>query len=728
MKTRLRIFFLPLCAFAAMSVSAQISQSVKDIAPYVYPQNKPAAPPSFAYAPDGQGYLLLSADARTIDRYDIATGKKIETVFDATHTRESTIDAIEGFEMSQNGRYLLVYTNSEPIYRYSFTAEYYVYEVRTRLLKPLSTTYPRQRAPLMSSDGRMVAFVAAYDNNIYIRKNDYGSEVQVTTDGAENEIINGVPDWVYEEEFSTQRSMVWAPDNLMLCYLKYNETAVPLYSLPIYQGTCDPKDQYALYPGNYEYKYPVAGEPNSIVTLHSYDVETRKIKDITLPDNKIEYIPRIAYGPDPECLLVSTLNRDQNHFEIYSVNPKSTVSKSVYMEESKAWIAPETYENLQCLDDGFVVQSSRTGYSHLYKYSYAGALKNTYTSGDFDVTDFYGVDAKGNCFYQAAYPSPLDRTVNKIDTKGKTSIISKGSGTTSASFSPDMAYAMLRYSDASTPPIYTINSADGKQLRVLEDNASYAQRMAAMPKKEFFTMTSDGNILNGYIIRSNASGAAPVVMYQYSGPGSQSVLNNWTMDWDNYFATQGITVVCVDGRGTGGRGRAFMDVVYKRLGYYETIDQVNAARWVAQQSWADPKKIGIFGWSYGGYETLMAASADGAPYAAALAVAPVTSWRFYDSIYTERYMLTPQQNEANYRTSSPINRTASLCCPLLIMYGTADDNVHPQNSLQYVSMLQSQGGFCDMLVFPNMNHSIYGCNSRSVVYGRMFDYFCSHLK
>ncbi len=709
---------------AGITAAAQVTSTVRDIAPYVYPQNKPAAPPSFSYAPDGNGYLLLSADGKSICRYDIATGKEIETVFDVRNTRETMIGSIEGFDMSANGRYIVVYTDSEPVYRRSFKAKYYVYEAHSRILKPLSPNFEKQQAPLISPDGRMVAFVA--ENNIYVRKNDYGSEVQVTKDGEKNVRINGIPDWVYEEEFSCSMSMAWAPDNLTLCYLSYDESQVPLYTLPQYQGTCSPMNQYEFYPGFYQYKYPVAGEKNSVVSLHSYDVETRKIKDIDLPDSKIEYIPRIEYGHSPERLMVATLNRDQNHFEIYTVNPKSAVAKSVYTEESKAWIDPVTYENIKYLDDGFVLMSDKSGYRHLYQYSYAGAPVRTITTGDYDVTDFYGIDAKGTVYYQAAKPTPMDRTVYSAPLKGQSVAVTPEGGTSSASYSHDMAYAMISHSDANTPPVYSMCKANGKQVRVLEDNSAYASKFASVPRKVFFTMESDGNVLNGYYILPTTPGKHPVVMSQYSGPGSQSVLNRWALDWEQYFAMHGYAVVCVDGRGTGGRGRAFQDVVYKQLGYYETIDQVNAARWAASQPWADASKIGIYGWSYGGFEALMASTVPGAPYAAAVSIAPVTTWRFYDSIYTERYMLTPQQNERGYNLS-PLERASQLQCPLLLMYGTADDNVHPVNTLMFVSELQSAGGLCDVFPFVNMNHSIYGCNARAVVYAKMLDFFNKNL-
>jgi len=721
---KIQYFTLAVALGLGFSASAQVTSTVRDIAPYVYPQNRPAAPPSFSYAPDGNGYLLLSADGKAIVRYDIATGKEIETVFDVRHTREEMIESIEGFEMSANGRYILVYNDTESVYRRSFKAKYYVYEAHSRILKPLSANFDKQQSPLISPDGRMVAFVA--ENNIYVRKNDYGSEVQVTKDGEKNVKINGIPDWVYEEEFSCNVSMAWAPDNLTLCYLSYDESQVPLYTLPQYQGTCDPMNQYEFYPGYYQYKYPVAGEKNSVVSLHSYDVETRKIKDIDLPDSKIEYIPRIEFGNSPERLMVATLNRDQNHFELYSVNPKSTVVKSVYAEESKAWIDPSTYENITYLDDGFMLLSDKSGYRHIYKYSYAGAPLRTVTSGDYDVTDFYGVDSKGVIYYQAAKPTPMDRIVYSVNLKGQTELVSKENGTSSASFSDDMAYALINYSDANTPPVYSMCKANGKQVRMLEDNSAYAAKHASLPKKVFFTMESDGQVLNGYYILPSKPGKRPVIMSQYSGPGSQSVLNRWSLDWEQYFAMQGYAVVCVDGRGTGGRGRQFQDIVYRQLGYYETIDQVNAARWAAAQPWADASKIGIYGWSYGGFEALMASTVPGGPYAAAVSVAPVTSWRFYDSIYTERYMLTPQQNERGYELS-PLDRASQLQCPLLLMYGTADDNVHPVNALMFVSALQSAGGLCDVFPFVNMNHSIYGCNSRAVVYAKMLDFFNKNL-
>ena len=595
----------------------------------------------------------------------------------------------------------------------------------------MSPDFKRVREVLMSPKSDMIAFVAP-NNDIYLKKLVYNNQVRVTTDGAAGKIINGATDWTYEEEFTTTRLMAWSPDDLMLCFVKTNETDVPVYSLPIYEGTCNPQKEYAQYPGRLSYKYPVAGVNNSRVTLHSYDVELRKTKQIHLPDKNIEYIPRIDFGPEPQQLMVSTLNRDQNRFELYSVNPASKVAKSVLVESSNAWIQPDTYEGLTFENDGFVVLSSRSGYQHLYKYSYAGALQRTLTRGDYDVTAYYGSDDAGNCYYQSAQPSPLQRTVYALDAKGFHKAVSATNGTASAQFSPDHKYAVYSFNNPATPPVYSLCTANAKQLRTLEDNSVLKTRFdGILPEKEFIKIPSDGLDLNAFVIRPfgfDASKKYPVVMTQYSGPGSQSVLDRWELDWMNYFASKGFMIVCVDGRGTGGRGNKFMHAVYRNLGHYETIDQINAANYVATLPGVDPKRIGICGWSYGGYETLMCATAQNCPFAAAVAIAPVTDWRFYDTVYSERFMLTPQQNESGYNASAPLRRAAHLACPTLIMYGTADDNVHPANSLQFVSALQSAGGICDMFIFPNMNHSIYGCNARAVVYGRMFEYFKEKLK
>ncbi|MCM1517929.1 MAG: S9 family peptidase [Pseudoflavonifractor sp.] len=716
-------------ATVAGNAYALSQDTQSELSRYCYPENIPSSPGRIVYMPDGKSYLRLSSDKKRILSYDTRTGIETGVILDVATTRYNMIDAIEGFSMSADGTKLLVYKDSRTMYRHSFRASYYVFEINRNILKPLSESHPVQQVPAFSPDSRMVAFVA--DNNIYIKKLDYETEVAVTTDGRENEIINGVPDWVYQEEFSTVSSIAWAPDNSTLCFLKYNESAVPMYSLTMYEGACDPMTRYALYPGQFSYKYPVAGEPNSKVSLHSYDVETRKTKDISLPDTSIEYIPRISYAGSPERLAVVALNRAQNRMELYAVNPKSTVARSVYTDEnSSGWIAPEMYAMARFYPDFFVVASERSGYSNLYQYSYTGSLMRQLTTGEDVVTAYYGYDAAKGLHYYQSTAGPLNRVVRSVDAKGRVSELSQAEGTSTATFDPLMTCYTLSYSNVDTPPVYTLYTVDHKKVRVVEDNTDYASRYKSAPRKEFFTMTSDGYTLNGYIIKPsdfNPSDKYPVIMYQYSGPGSQTVLNRWSMDWEQFYATQGYIVACVDGRGTGGRGRAFEDIVYRNLGKYETIDQIAAAHYMASLPYVDSSRIGIHGWSYGGYETLMAVSQSDSPYAAAVAVAPVTSWRYYDTIYTERFMLTPNENESGYNDGAPINLVDNMRCPLLIMTGTADDNVHPANTIEYVSHLLAAGTTCDMLLFPNMNHSINYCNGRLMVYAKMLDYFNEKL-
>lgn len=695
--------------------------------------NTPKSVAAWQYTPDGTSYMTVSPDGKRIVKHEIASGKELETLFDLTHTRETTITDFQGYTLSPDGTKILVWRNKKMIYRRSFDAEYFVYEIRSRLLKPLSTEHSRQQSPIFSPDGRMVAFVA--DNNIYIKKLDYGSEVAVTKDGEKNKIINGVPDWTYEEEFTTSCAMTWAPDNMTLCYLKSNESEVPTFTFPLYEGTCEPMPEYAIYPGQFTYKYPVAGEKNSVVSLHSYDVETRKVKDITFSDTSIEYIPKIAYGPTADKLMVATLNRDQTRMELYCVNPKSTIAKSILVEKWNAWLDPMTYEDLHFLDNFFVVYSCRSGYQHLYTYNYNGVLQRQLTSGNYDVTAYYGYNAASDChFYGSTSTGAINRVVSKVDAKGRVTNLTPENGYAVASaWSPKKDYCIINYSNATTVPKYTLcATTKDKTARTLEDNAKYQQRWESAPKAEFFTMTTDDGLsLNGYIIKPTGFDAQkryPVIMSQYSGPGSQEVLNRWKIGAENYFARAGYVVVCVDGRGTGGRGRAFSDVVYKRLGYYESMDQIAAANYAASLPYVDANRIAIYGWSYGGYEAIMAASQPNAPYAAAVAVAPVTDWRYYDTVYAERYMLTPQQNAEGYKLSSTLPIIRNRKCPLLIMHGTADDNVHIFNAVQYAGAAQEVGCWADFFMFPNKNHSIYGCNARSVVYARMLNYLETHMK
>ncbi len=712
------------------------TNAANNIAPgidrYVGSQARPVRVAKPQYNAAGTKVLSLQGGKQIVEQ-DIRTGQPGEVVFDVATARDCTLSKIEGFTVSPDGSKILVWAGSTPIYRHSYTAEYFVYDLHSKKLTPVAQPGEQLRAPLFSPDGRMIAYVKT-DNNIYIYKLDYGTTVSVTTDGAVNSVINGVPDWVYEEEFATDCSMTWSPDNLMLCYIKYDESEVPLYSFPLYEGACEPRKQYALYPGQFTYKYPVAGQPNSRVSVHGYDIETRATKTVALNDANIEYIPRITFAYAADRLMVVTLNRAQNRMELYAVNPRSTVAKSVLVEQEKAWLNPATYEEITFTADGFVMQSSRNGYSNYYQYTYSGQMTRAITNATYDATAYYGYDAKTQRhFFQATPTGPLNRVLCSVDAKGNIKHLTPDEGTASAWFTPNMDYYTVNYSNVTTPPTYTLYATSGdKQQRVVEANAEYAAKYANAPRKEFFQFTTaDGVSLNGFMVKPldfNASKKYPVIMYQYSGPGSQEVLNRWGVDWANYFAEQGFIIVTVDGRGTGGRGREFMDIVYRNLGKYETIDQCATASYLASLPYVDGSRIGLWGWSYGGYETLMCLTTGTFDWACGVAVAPVTSWRYYDTVYAERYMLTPGENEAGYNSSAPLTHAADLRAPLLMIHGTADDNVHLSNTIEFVSALEVSGGYCDMLLFPNMNHSIYGCNSRAVIYSRILSYFTDHLK
>ncbi|MCH5244974.1 MAG: alpha/beta fold hydrolase [Muribaculaceae bacterium] len=734
-----RIFALLIFALSIFAAAARPGvEAYPGLEDYVYPGNKPASPKASTFTADGTGRVTLSDDRRQILLQSLENPKAAPGVLlDLGNTREVQLKSIDGYIISPDSRKILVWNEEKPVYRNSFTAVYYVYDCHSRELKPLSRDIKRQQSPAFSPDSRMVAFFNPDDNNLYIAKLDYNTQVAVTTDGALNHVINGIPDWTYQEEFSTESSFAWAADNLTLVFLKYNESAVPAFSFTTYGTSCDSPILDSPYPGRYSYKYPVAGSPNSRVTLHSYDVETRKLKDIQLPDSRIEYIPRIAYIPgDPSRLIVTTLNREQTRMELYMVNPRSTTASSLIVEESTKWLDPETYENMTVSASGIVILSSRSGYRHLYQYSLAGAMTRQITQGNYDVTAYYGCDRMGNHYYQSNSTGTTRRVVSKIDAKGQVKNLTPDSGTAAAVFNPGCTYYQLSYSSATKAPVYTLVSASSsKTIMTLEDNAAYAARYASMPVKEFITIQStatggDTPDLNAYIIRPKdftPTGKYPVILYQYSGPGSQMVLDRWEADFTSYYATRGYIVVCVDPRGTGGRGRAFMDVVYKDLGHYETIDLIAAARYIATLPGVDGDRIGIHGWSYGGYETLMAVTDPSAPFKVAVAVAPVTDWRYYDTVYTERYMTTPGMNESGYNRSSPCRRASNLNARLLIMSGTSDDNVHLFNTIAFQNALAADGLFCDMLLFPGMNHSINGCDNRRLVYARALDYFDRNL-
>ena len=488
-------------------------------------------------------------------------------------------------------------------------------------------------------------------------------------------------------------------------------------------------------PGSFAYKYPVAGETNSQVSVFSYTVDTRALKKMNLPLTADSYIPRIQFTPDPNRLAVVSLNRTQNQMDIYTVNPKSGVSKLLLRETDKAWIDEPILDNIAFYPDFFIIASCRSGYQHLYRYNYNGTLARQITRGEWNVSNFLGYDAQsGSYFYESNQEGALYKAIYKMNAKGVETKLSTLKGTNTAEFNPSCTYFINRYSSIDEPLVVTVCDARGKTLRTLEDNASLKALAAqsGLPQKEFFTCANAaGDLMNGYILKPanfDPSKRYPVVMSQYSGPGSQSVLDDWKVDWEYYLANQGFIVACVDGRGTGGRSRAYETAVYMQLGKYETEDQVAGAEYMSTLPYVDGNRIGIYGWSYGGYETLMAMSTGNGIYRAGVAIAPVTDWRYYDTIYSERFMRTPQENGDGYRQSAPITHAANLKGSLLIVSGTADDNVHYLNTLQYSAALVEAGIQFDSQIYTNKDHHIRGCNTRHHLYTRVCNFFSDKLK
>ena len=679
---------------------------------------------------NGEYYYQKSTDGSKIFRIAYKNEANETTIFNSEELKGCKITDWDGYEMSNDETKILLHTDTKMIYRYSYIADYYVYDVKSQRITKLTDEGGEEIATL-SPDNQKVAFVK--NNNVYIKNLADGSITTVTTDGEKNKIINGVPDWVYQEEFGILNSLKWSPSSNTLAFIRFDESEVPMYSMPMYEGDCHPNKDYSLYPGSYDYKYPVAGEKNSVVSVMAYDLATSRLQKMNLPITDNDYVPHIDYGTQDDRLMVSTLNRTQNDLHIYAVNPATTQATEVYAEQSTSWIDSKSANDVMYYDTFFVMPSEKSGYMHLYQYAYDGKLIKQLTSGNENVTEFYGYDKARKQFFYQRTNGPLNRMVESVDAAGKVTALTDGDGTYSAKFNSNFKYYIRTFSSQRIPNQYAIYNVNGKKVRDLELNREFAEKYTAptVPQREFITVESDGYKLNGYIIKPvdfDPNKKYPVIMQQYSGPGSQQVLNKWSLDWQEYFATQGFIIACVDGRGTGGREKAFQSVVYQKLGKYESIDQIAAAKYMASLPYVDAKHIGIWGWSYGGYEALMAMSTPGSDYAAGVAIAPVTSWKFYDTIYAERYMRTPQENPDGYRDGAPLENTDKLKGKLLIMWGSADDNVHIINSMQYVAKLHAQGNQFDMMVYPNMNHSINGCDIRHPLYQRVLNFFQTHLQ
>ena len=679
---------------------------------------------------DGTSYAAVSDDGRRIEVFSYKTGKAISTLFSLDAVKgDLRIDDFDGYALSENEKKILLWNNSEQIYRHSFTAEYYVYDILRSTLKRVSADGPRRNATI-SHDGRMVAYTR--DNNIYISNLDYGTDNAVTTDGKVNSIIYGSPDWAYEEEFGMQNSMCWSTDDSVLAFIRFDESKVPVYTFDRYKSYCEENPLSDIYPDAYSYKYPLAGYPNSTVSVHAYNVDNRTTKKMDLPIGE-GYVPMLSFDGEGKNLMAMLLNRDQNRLDLYKVNPGSTVASLVITEMSDAWLSPEAYKMVRYSINSFVIGSERSGWRHLYEYDYSGNLKRAITSGEWNVTAYYGRDARtGTDYIQTTMRGAVNRNVASVDSKGRITVLNDIDGTENAWFSGNFDYYLRKYSNAVTPPVYTICNSRGKSLIDIESNREYAAKYSSVPKMEFTTVpNAEGEAMNACLIKPadfDSSRRYPLMMYQYNGPDSQTVLNEWKMDGVYYIASQGYVVAMVDGRGTGNRSRKWANAVYRNLGHLETADQIAGARNIAKLPYIDAERMACFGWSYGGYMTLMELTAADSPFKAGVSMAPVTDWRLYDSIYTERYMSTPQANPSGYDSASALDRTGNLNARLLIMSGTSDDNVHFYNTLKYTSKLNYEGKIFDMMALAGFEHSLRMCNARSRLYSKIVDFLDSNLK
>ena len=684
-------------------------------------------------------YASISSDGKRIEEYSFKTGKRTAVLFDIDHTQGEKITSFDGYIMSPDGTRMLISTNRKAVYRRSYKAYFYIYTIKSRKLEKLSDGGPQQ-CPVWSPDGLQVAFVR--DNNIFLVKLLYdNAENQVTKDGKFNEVINGIPDWVNEEEFEFNTALTFNADGTMLCWLRYDEKDVKQYSLQLFKGSNPERKEYAEYPGLYSYKYPKAGTDNSKVTAWSYDIKSHRIQKLQIPVDADGYMPRIMPTPNADKILVYTMPRHQDVLNLYAVNPRSTVAHLLLKESVKKYVEEEAVASIKIGDNTILVPSDRDGYMHLYVYNHNGQLLRKVAPGNYDITAVYGIDeATGDIYYQAAALNPHDRQVYVAHKNGKIERLTEKEGWNSAVFSGDCKYFLNTWSNYDTPYVYTTRSNDGKVIATNVDNKALKEKIAkyGWTKKETFSFTtSEGVKLDGWMVKPanfDASKKYPVIMFQYSGPGNQQVVNSWNAGsmgqggaFDEYLAQQGFIVVCVDGRGTGGRGAEFEKCTYLKLGDLESKDQVETALYLGSLPYVDKNNIGIWGWSYGGFNTLMSMSEGRPVFKAGVAVAPPTSYRFYDTIYTERYMRTPQENPTGY-DDCPISRALKLNGALLICHGLADDNVHPQNTFEYTeALVQADKDFKEN-IYTNRNHSIFGGNTRNHLLRQIAEWFETHLK
>ncbi|GAB4159974.1 MAG: S9 family peptidase [Winogradskyella sp.] len=672
---------------------------------------------------NGKQYSVLNYDRQSatasIDIYDYKTLEKVKTLVSSSDIAE--IQGFFDYTFSDDETKVILTINEVPVYRRSRLGEYYVYDLETKTLIQVSDRLVQE--PTLSPDGRKIAY--GFENNLYIKNLESGQVTQITQDGEKNKIINGITDWVYEEEFSFVRAFEWNAASNQIAFIRFDETDVPEFSMDVYGS--------GLYQTQQVFKYPKAGEKNSEVSLHLYDLQTGKLTELEV-DKAYEdfYIPRIKWTTDANVLSAQYMNRHQNELDLWMINTKTKTSNLILAEKDKAYI--DVTFNLTFLkDNSFIWTSEKDGFNHIYHYENNGKLINQVTNGNWEVTDYYGFNKKTNTiYYQSTENGSINRDVYAIDLNGKNKTrLSMREGTNSASFSADFTYFINTHSSSTSPPEYTLHNAkNGNLVKSIKDNDKLAQKIGdyVTSKKEFSTINVNGNDLNMWMIKPanfDKNKQYPLFMYQYSGPGSQQVANRWNGAndyWYQMLAQQGYVVVCVDGRGTGYKGADFKKVTQKELGKYEVEDQIEAAKKLGKLPYIDASRIGIWGWSYGGFMSSNALFKGNDIFKMAIAVAPVTSWRFYDTIYTERYMTTPDENPSGYDDNSPINHVDKLKGDFLLIHGTGDDNVHVQNTMRMVEALIQADKQFEWMIYPDKNHGIYGGNTRLHLYKKMTNF------
>jgi dipeptidyl-peptidase-4 len=678
---------------------------------------------------DGVNYVDIESygSQTNLSQFDLKTGKKIKELVKGEDVKFNNKPLnLYTYQFSPNEDKLLLYENRENVYRRSPKANYYVYDIATKKTIQLSDK-GQQMFPLFSPDGKKIAFVR--ENNLYIKYLETGTEIIVTRDGEANKIKNGWADWVYEEEFSRADYFDWSMNSQYLAYVKFDETKVKEYTMDYYKAE--------LYPTQYTFKYPKAGEENSIVSVHIFDEESKRTVTADIGTEKDIYIPRIQFTNNPLVLSITRLNRLQNKLELLFTDVVGGKGVVAYTDESKTYV--DVTDDLRFIGDkGFIISSERDEYNHLYYYDISGKLINQITKGQFDVTEFSGYDEETKTLYYVSTENgATNRDVYSVKLNGKDKKrLSTRPGFTSFEFTPGYKYYISTYSDANTPPVYELNSIDGKTVKVLEDNAALKSKMKNynLSTKQFFKFkTSEGVELNGWMLKPqnfDSTKKYPVYMYAYGGPGSNEVNNNWDGTdyfWHNFLNQEGYMVVCVDNRGTQGRGRQFKHSTYLQLGKLETIDQIETAKYLGSLPFVDKTRIGFQGWSFGGYMASLLISKGGDVFKTAVAVAPVTNWKYYDNIYTERFLRKPIDNKSGYEDNSPTNFVKDIKGKFLLIHGSADDNVHLQNSMELANAMVSKNIPFDFMIYPNKSHGISGGLTRLHIYSKIFKFVKENL-